>query len=81
MNTYSGGGMLVDTGYCLPSFGFISHNTAMNNKHVHTIIFKDKNRMAPSPNDPIPVAGTQLCMQMPRMENCCLILLLLQQTM
>jgi hypothetical protein len=42
MNTYSGGGMLVDTGYCLPSFGFIS-NTAMNNKHVLAIILKDKN--------------------------------------
>jgi len=42
MNTYSGGGMLLDTGYCLPSFGFISH-TAMNNKHVLAIILKDKN--------------------------------------
>lgn len=33
--------MLVDTGYYLPCFGFISL-TAMNNKPVLAIIFKDK---------------------------------------
>jgi hypothetical protein len=59
MNTYSGGGMLMGTVYHLPSFGFISH-TAMNNKHVHTVILKDKNyKTTLSHYDPNPVAGTE----------------------
>lgn len=77
MNTYSGGGMLMGTVYHLPSFGFISH-TAMNIKHVHTVILKDKKiKTTLSRYDPNPVAGTEICMQMPLPENCCLILFLM----
>lgn len=51
--------MLMGTVYHLPSFGFISH-TAMNNKHVHTVILKDKKiKTTLSRYDPNPVAGTE----------------------
>ena len=57
--THSGGGMLMGTVYHLPSFGFISH-TAMNSKHVHTVILKGKNfKTTLSRYDPNPVAGTE----------------------
>jgi hypothetical protein len=51
--------MLMGTVYHLPSFGFISH-TAMNSKHVHTVILKGKNfKTTLSRYDPNPVAGTE----------------------